>query len=57
MGKISVSWRRKEQGILLDVEIPEGVRAMAKMDSPYCFEDGEHTKAIVGGTYLILQAR
>ncbi len=54
-GKISVSWRREGQGIILDVEIPQGVCATAKMEPRFCFEDGKRSKSIVSGTYLIIR--
>ncbi len=53
-GKISVSWRREGEGIILDVEIPQGVCATAEMEPHFCFEDGERSKPIVSGTYRIL---
>ena len=54
-GKISVSWRKEGQDIILDVEIPNGVCATAKMEPRFRFEDGERSKPIVSGTYRIIR--
>lgn len=53
-GKIAVSWRRWEQGIVLDMQIPMGMHAVAQLPARFCFEDGTYTKPIVSGTYRIL---
>jgi len=54
-GKISVSWRKEGQSIILDVEIPKGICATAKMEPRFCFEDGERSKSIGSGTYRIIR--
>ncbi len=54
-GKITVSWKREEQTIILNVEIPKDMQATAELESHYCFEDGQCSKTIVSGTYKILQ--
>ncbi len=54
-GKISVSWRREGQSIVLDVEIPKGVYATAVLESQFCFEDGQGSKVIGSGSYKIVQ--
>jgi alpha-L-rhamnosidase len=56
-GKISVSWKRSGEEILLSVEIPYGVSATAVLEPGYCFENGETTRPIVTGTYKLLQNR
>lgn len=54
-GKISVSWRREDEYIVLELEIPQGVRAIAKMEAGFAFEDGVSSKAVASGTYKIFQ--
>ncbi len=54
-GKISVMWKRTEEGIILDVQIPEGICATAEMEPQFCFEDGERSKSIVSGSYRIIK--
>jgi len=46
-GIIRSAWKRTEDGILLELEIPEGVRAIAVLPNGYCFEDG-NTERLVG---------
>lgn len=52
-GKISVSWKRENDDILLDVEIPNGICAVAELEENFCFEDGQRSKQIGSGTYKI----
>ena len=54
-GKVSVSWRREGESIVLNVEIPNGVSATAKMKSHFCFEDGALSKSVVTGSYKIVR--
>ena len=56
-GKISVSWRRENECIILDLEIPHGINATAEMKSHFCFENGECSKSVVTGVYKIVQMR
>ena len=56
-GKISVSWRRENECIILDLEIPHGISATAEMESHFCFENGERSKSVVTGVYKIVQMR
>lgn len=56
-GKISVSWRRENECIILDLEIPHGISATAEMESHFCFENGERSKSVVTGIYKIVQMR
>lgn len=53
-GKISVSWKRENENIILDVKIPQGVRAIAEIGSDFCFENGECTMPIETGTYIVV---
>ncbi len=55
-GKISVSWKREGQDILLDVEIPQAICATGELESGFCFEDGSKTKPMVTGVYKITRA-
>jgi len=52
-GTITVSWKRENQNIVLDVKIPESVRATVELEPRFCFEDGEGSKVVASGTYKI----
>ena len=56
-GKVSVSWRRENECIILDLEIPQGISATAELEPHFSFDDGERSKAIVTGVYKIVQMR
>ncbi len=53
-GKISVSWRRVGEEILLELQIPEGILAEAKLGSDYSFENGVSSRDVVSGSYKIV---
>lgn len=55
-GKITVSWRRENGGIILDTEIPAKISATAVLSREFAFEDGSRSKSISTGTYKIKQA-
>jgi alpha-L-rhamnosidase len=55
LGKISVSWKREGENIILDVEIPQGISATSEIEPHFCFEDGERSKIVVTGTYKIIR--
>lgn len=52
-GTITVSWKRDSDAIVLDVKIPEGIRATVELDPEYCFADGTHEKSVTGGIFRI----
>ena len=54
-GKISSEWVREGDAVTLQVEIPEGMSAVAELEDGFTFEDGKLTKAIVSGTYKIVK--
>lgn len=54
-GKISVSWRREGESIVLNVDIPNEICATAELESRFCFEDGERSKSVKTGSYKIIQ--
>ncbi len=56
-GKITVSWKREGQAIILDVEIPKDIRATAELEPQFCFEDGQGSRPIVSGIYKILRTQ
>lgn len=56
-GKISVQWKKTEQNIILDVEIPYCINATAEINSDFCFKDGEFSKVIFTGRYIILRKK
>jgi alpha-L-rhamnosidase len=54
MGKILSRWEKKEDRILLTLEIPEGMNAKAFLPKGYSFEDGTSEKCVTSGSYTIL---
>ena len=53
VGKVSVSWHRNGDAILLDVELPAGIKAKAETEEGYCFEDTGAAIGITSGRYKI----
>lgn len=53
-GKISVSWKKDGNSVTLNVQIPEGVSATARLPHGYRFEDGACERAIVSGAYKVI---
>lgn len=54
-GRITVSWKRENQCIILNVEIPKDCCARAELEPRFCFEDGQRSKSVVSGTYKIVR--
>ena len=52
-GKIFVFWEKKDGYILLNIEIPDGVKATAKLEDGYAFEDGSSNAVVTSGTYRV----
>ncbi len=54
-GKISSSWERTENGIILTVEIPECMSGNIILEKGFCFEDGTNLKQLNTEKYIILK--
>ena len=54
-GKISVRWWREDDDIILDVEIPQGMRAIAELEAHLRFENGESAMPLTSGVYKIVR--
>lgn len=54
-GKIAVSWKRLEQGVVLELEIPERMTATACLPQGYRFENGNESMSVITGTYKIIK--
>ena len=54
-GRITVSWKRENQCIILNVEIPKDCCARAELEPRFCIEDGQRSKSVVSGTYKIVR--
>ena len=52
-GKISSSWKRDGERIILNLEIPSDLKATVYLEKGYAFEDGESTKNAASGEYFI----
>lgn len=52
-GKIVSRWERKDDAIALTLTIPESMSAEAVLPAGWHFKDGETTKAVTSGTYII----
>ena len=53
-GKVSVSWKRDAEGILLTADIPDGMPGSIVLREGWCFTDGEIQRPAVSGVYRIL---
>ena len=53
VGKITSSWKRDGEEILLTVAIPDGMAGDIVLPDGYVFADGESCKPAVGGTYAL----
>lgn len=54
-GKISVSWKRTDNGITLELQIPEKMEATAVLPTGYRFHNGSAVMTVTTGTYQITQ--
>ena len=55
-GRISVSWERTEDAVVLKVQIPSQISAVAKLKGGYRFEDGGTERPITDGAYKLIKA-
>ena len=53
LGRVSVKWRREGNGVVLELEIPEGMHAVTNLPFGYCFEDGRDSLTVSSGSYHI----
>jgi hypothetical protein len=53
VGKVSVSWHRNGNAILLDVEIPDGMDATASLEAGYHFTNVAEGNLLTSGRYVI----
>ena len=56
-GKISVSWKKNGGNVILDLQIPEEVKATAYLEKDYVFDDGTSTKKVCSGEYIITRQK
>ena len=56
MGKIHVRWERKEQGVLLQVDVPPDMIGYIRLESGYRFEDGSLEKEVAAGEYVLVNS-
>ncbi len=54
-GKIISSWRREQNDVLLELEIPKDMVATAALPKGYRFENGNASMAVTTGTYRIVK--
>lgn len=52
-GKISVSWHREGESVILSVTVPNGVGGSLELEPSYVFEDGGRVRCAVTGVYKI----
>lgn len=52
-GKISSAWERKNDKIILTLEIPEGMKSVINLEKGYVFSDKNTSKAATSGEYEI----
>ena len=56
-GRIEVSWKRNGENIVLEVTIPDGIKAKAELDDEYAFDDGSTSRFIHSGEYILKSAK
>jgi len=54
-GKISASWERNGENIILSLDIPSDMRATACLSDGYTFENGSASMPVTTGTYKIIK--
>ena len=54
-GKISVSWKRCQQGVTLELEIAEEMTAISTLPAGYRFENGSNSMIVTTGTYKVFK--
>lgn len=54
-GKIAVFWRRQNNGVVLELEIPGKMTATAVLPRGYRFENGSNSMAVTTGGYNIIK--
>ena len=55
LGKISVAWQKMGESILLDVEIPEGMKATLTLPRGYAVKSMDECKSeLTSGKYEII---
>lgn len=52
-GKISSAWKREDDGISIDLEIPKEITATLILPDGYMFDDGTKEKQVVSGMYRV----
>lgn len=52
-GRIHSLWRKSDNGIMLEIKVPEIVKATVYLDRGYTFEDGTSSKTVCSGEYVI----
>lgn len=55
MGKILSSWKKTEDGVLLNLQIPEAMKATAYLEKGFVFADGSSVKTVSSGEYKIFK--
>jgi len=54
LGKIVSEWKKDGEKIVLNLEIPDGMSAKAKLEKGFSFDDGTSEKEVVTGKYEII---
>ncbi len=52
-GKVAVSWRREDSGIILEIKIPDGISANLKLERGYRLDGEINTDPLASGTYRV----
>ena len=54
-GKIASSWVKKDGKVTLDIIVPDGMTGAIAPQNNYVFEDGDSTKPIKSGKYILVK--
>ena len=53
-GRISSHWRKDGDSFILELSVPEKIKATARLAEGFSFEDGKRTKTVGSGIYRII---
>ena len=56
-GRISVSWKREKENIMLQTQVPDGMRGCIVLDKGWYFEDGLSQRALSSGSFCVTQKK
>ena len=56
-GRISVLWKRENEDILLETEVPEGMKGYIILEKGWLFENGLSQRALSSGSFTVTKKK